>query len=61
MTVNSAPVMGRTPCEAHACANSIAPQIPSWSVSASASWPCSAAASASSSGSEAPSPNEKAE
>ena len=44
-TVSSAPVIGRTPGPAQACANSIDPQIPSWSVSASAPWPSSAARS----------------
>ena len=57
-TVSSAPVIGRTPSPLHACANSIEPQSPSWSVSASAGWPSSAAAAASSSGLDAPSRNE---
>ena len=58
MIVSSAPTIGRTPNAVHACANSIAPQTPSWSVIASASYPSSAARWASSSGAEAPSPNE---
>ncbi len=60
-TVSSAPTIGRTPSGWQAEANSIAPQTPSWSVIASASWPCAAAAAASSSGEEAPSRNEKPE
>ena len=35
--VISAPMIGRTPNAVQACANSIAPQSPSWSVIASAS------------------------
>ncbi len=57
-TVSSAPTIGRTPTPLQACANSIAPLTPSWSVSASASQPSSAARAASSNGSEAPSRNE---
>ena len=57
----SAPWMARRPSPAAACANSIEPDRPSWSVSANASYPSSTAAAASSSGSEAPSRKEKAE
>ena len=57
-TVSSQPMIGRTPTPLQACANSIAPQTLSWSVSASASWPRLAAVAASSAGSEAPSRKE---
>src|SRR4051794_34917734 len=57
----SAPWMARSPSPAAACANSIEPHRPSWSVSAKASYPSSTAAAASSSGSDAPSRKEKAE
>ena len=57
-TVISAPVIARTPAAFAACAISIDPQSPSWSVSAIAPCPSSAARSASSSGSDAPSPKE---
>ena len=59
--VSSAPVIERTPSGLSACAISMAPCSPSWSVSASASWPCCAAAAASSTGCDAPSRNEYAE
>src|SRR5436309_3607674 len=59
--VSSAPTIVRRPSGFAACASSIAPWRPSWSVMASAECPCSAAVAASSIGCEAPSRNENDE
>ena len=60
-TVSSQPWIAFSPNVRAACANSIDPEIVSWSVSASAVCPRSTAAIASSSGSDAPSRKENAE
>ena len=57
----SAPCSAFRPAAFAACANSIEPETPLWSVRAKAPYPRPAAAAASSSGSEAPSRKEKAE
>lgn len=60
-TGTSAPRMGRTPADRHACVKRTAAETPRWSVSATVPMPAPAAAAASSAGRIAPSRNEKHE